>query len=57
MPLDIAKLAVFLCSEESGFIVGQTIVADGGTTALMSLLSDFRSKSSDRFGIGYGSGV
>ena len=57
VPLDIAKLAGFLCSEESGFIVGQTIVADGGTTALMSLFSDFRSKSTDRFGIGYVSGV
>jgi hypothetical protein len=28
-------------------------VADGGTTALMSLISDFRSKSSARFGAQY----
>jgi len=28
-PLDIARLAAFLCSDEAGFIVGQTIVADG----------------------------
>ncbi len=57
VPLDIARLAVFLCSEDARFIVGQTIVADGGTTALMSLLSDFRTKSTARFGIGYVPGV
>lgn len=56
-PLDIAKLAVFLCSDDSGFIVGQAIIADGGTTGLMSLLSDFRSKSKACFGKGYLSGV
>ena len=54
---DIAKLAVFLCSEDAAFIIGQTIVADGGTTALMSLMSDFRNPSSARFGTGYVPGV
>ena len=57
IPLDIAKLAVFLCSDEAGFIIGQTIVADGGTTSLMSLISDFRNESSARFGTGYLPGV
>ena len=57
VPLDIAKLAVFLCSENAGFIVGQTIVADGGTIALMSLVSDFRGESAARFGAGYVPGV
>ncbi|MBZ5561853.1 MAG: glucose 1-dehydrogenase [Acidobacteriia bacterium] len=56
-PLDIARLAVFLCSDDAEFIVGQTIVADGGTTALMSLFPDFRTKSKARFGIGYVPGV
>lgn len=56
-PLDIAKLAVFLCSADAGYIVGQTIVADGGTTSLMSLISDFRSESTARFGAGYLPGV
>jgi NAD(P)-dependent dehydrogenase (short-subunit alcohol dehydrogenase family) len=55
--LEIAKLAVFLCSEDSGYIVGQTIIADGGTTALMSLISDFRSQSTATFGKGYVPGV
>ena len=56
-PLDIAKLAVFLCSSDSDYIVGQTIVADGGTTSLMSLISDFRHESTARFGKGYLPGV
>ena len=53
LPEDIAKIAVFLCSDDAGYIVGQTIVADGGTTSLMSLLSDFRSESAARFGEKY----
>ena len=40
--LDIARLAAFLCRDDASFIIGQTIVADGGTTAMMSLVSDFR---------------
>jgi NAD(P)-dependent dehydrogenase (short-subunit alcohol dehydrogenase family) len=56
-PLDIARLAVFLCSDDAEFIIGQTIVADGGTTALMSLISDFRHESSNRFGTGYVPGI
>ena len=55
--LEIAKLAVFLCSDESGYIVGQTIIADGGSTALMSLISDFRSQSTAHFGKGYVPGL
>jgi len=57
LKVEIARLAVFLCSEDAAYIVGQTIVADGGTTSLMSLISDFRSKSTARFGAGYVPGV
>jgi NAD(P)-dependent dehydrogenase (short-subunit alcohol dehydrogenase family) len=52
-PVDVAKLAVFLCGDESSYIVGQTIVVDGGTTSLMSLISDFRHESANRFGERY----
>jgi NAD(P)-dependent dehydrogenase (short-subunit alcohol dehydrogenase family) len=52
-PIEVARLAVFLCSDAAAFIVGQTIVIDGGTTSLMSLISDFRSESSARFGERY----
>ncbi|MBU6411597.1 MAG: glucose 1-dehydrogenase [Verrucomicrobia bacterium] len=55
--LDVAKLAVFLCSDHASFIIGQTIVTDGGTSALMSLISDFRNPSSATFGAGYVPGV
>jgi NAD(P)-dependent dehydrogenase (short-subunit alcohol dehydrogenase family) len=54
---DIAKLAAFLCSDDASFIVGQTIVSDGGTTALMSLVSDFRKESTNTFGKGYIPGI
>jgi NAD(P)-dependent dehydrogenase (short-subunit alcohol dehydrogenase family) len=54
---DIAKLAIFLCSDDADFIVGQTITSDGGTTSLMSLISDFRTPSSAKFGTGYVAGI
>jgi NAD(P)-dependent dehydrogenase (short-subunit alcohol dehydrogenase family) len=57
VPLDVAKLAVFLCSNDASFIVGQTIIADGGTTSLMSLISDFRHESPAHFGAGYVPGL
>ncbi|MCU0871746.1 MAG: glucose 1-dehydrogenase [Pirellulaceae bacterium] len=57
IPLDIARLAVFLCSDDAQFIIGQTLVADGGTTALMSLFPNFREQSKNRFGTGYVPGV
>ena len=50
---NIADLVIFLCSDKAEYIIGQTIVADGGTTTLMSLISDFRHESKDRWGIGY----
>jgi glucose 1-dehydrogenase len=53
LPIDVARLAVFLCSDDSGFLVGQTITLDGGTTSLMSLISDFRAKSTSKFGEKY----
>ncbi|HVZ49864.1 MAG TPA: glucose 1-dehydrogenase [Gemmatimonadaceae bacterium] len=52
-PLEVARLAVFLCSDAAAFILGQTIVIDGGTAAMMSLVSDFRTESTARFGENY----
>ena len=56
-PIDIANLAAFLCSDAAGFIVGQTIVADGGSTALLSLDTDSWAQTTARWGIGYVPGV
>jgi NAD(P)-dependent dehydrogenase (short-subunit alcohol dehydrogenase family) len=36
-PLDVARVCVFLASDEADFVVGQTTLVDGGTIALMSL--------------------
>lgn len=36
-PLDVARVCTFLAGEDAGFIVGQTVLVDGGTVALMSL--------------------
>ncbi|MCL5104009.1 MAG: glucose 1-dehydrogenase [Armatimonadetes bacterium] len=56
-PVEIGRLAAFLCSDESGFIIGQTIVADGGTTSLMSLIDDFRNEATSSLGGGYVPGI
>ena len=55
--VEIAKIAAFLCSDDAAYIVGQTIVADGGTSSLMSLISDFRAQSTATFGKGYVPGI
>jgi NAD(P)-dependent dehydrogenase (short-subunit alcohol dehydrogenase family) len=57
VPADVAKMAAYLCSEDAGFITGQTFVVDGGTTTLMSLMSDFRTESNSRFGTGFVPGI
>jgi glucose 1-dehydrogenase len=53
LPIDIARAATFLCTEESSFMLGQTLVVDGGTTSLMSLISDFRTESTVHIGTEY----
>jgi NAD(P)-dependent dehydrogenase (short-subunit alcohol dehydrogenase family) len=34
-PIDIAKMAMFLCNEDSSFITGENITIDGGMSKLM----------------------
>jgi NAD(P)-dependent dehydrogenase (short-subunit alcohol dehydrogenase family) len=52
-PRDIARLAIFLASEEARYIIGQTLIIDGGQTAIMPLTGDFREPRQDIFGQGY----
>lgn len=56
-PHDIGKLALFLASEESRYIVGQTIVIDGGMLAIMPLSGDFRDARQEQWGQGYVAGL
>jgi glucose 1-dehydrogenase/3-oxoacyl-[acyl-carrier protein] reductase len=56
-PLDIARVAVFLASEEARYIVGQTLIVDGGTTSWLPLSDAFRQPLTSPFGRGYVPGV
>jgi len=56
-PLDIARVAVFLASSNARFILGQTLVVDGGTTSWMPFSDAFQTPLEARFGKGYVPGV
>jgi NAD(P)-dependent dehydrogenase (short-subunit alcohol dehydrogenase family) len=59
-PEDIGKAVVFLASEDGRFIVGQTLVIDGGTTSWMPFGDQFRHPLAEKglqFGGGYVPGV
>jgi NAD(P)-dependent dehydrogenase (short-subunit alcohol dehydrogenase family) len=55
-PLDIAKVAIFLASDDARYIVGQTIVVDGGTTSWMSFSEGYLNTGL-RLGKGYVPGL
>jgi NAD(P)-dependent dehydrogenase (short-subunit alcohol dehydrogenase family) len=56
-PVDIAKVAVFLASEDARYIVGQTLIVDGGTTSWMPFGEGYRQPMGVRFGQGYVPGL
>jgi len=56
-PYDVGKLAVFLASEENRYIVGQTVVIDGGQLAIMPNTGDFRETRQEQWGQGYVAGL
>ncbi len=56
-PIDIARAAVFLASPDARYIVGQTLIIDGGTTSWMSFGDGFRHPLGSKFGKGYVPGV
>jgi NAD(P)-dependent dehydrogenase (short-subunit alcohol dehydrogenase family) len=56
-PSDIAGVVAFLVSEEARYIVGQTLIVDGGTTAWMPFSDGFRQPLPSRFGQGYVPGI
>ena len=46
-PLDIANMALYLCSDKAGFITGENICIDGGMTKLMIYHNDYGWKLED----------
>jgi NAD(P)-dependent dehydrogenase (short-subunit alcohol dehydrogenase family) len=50
---DLGKLAIFLASDESRYIVGQTILCDGGQTTVLPCAPGFRSPQKEKWGMGY----
>jgi NAD(P)-dependent dehydrogenase (short-subunit alcohol dehydrogenase family) len=56
-PWDIARAAIFLASDDARYIVGQTLVVDGGTTSWMPFSEDFKQPLDSSFGLGYVPGV
>ena len=56
-PKDVARLAIFLASEEARYIVGQTYTIDGGQMSVMPNTGDFHERRQWRFGKGYVPGV
>jgi NAD(P)-dependent dehydrogenase (short-subunit alcohol dehydrogenase family) len=56
-PADIGNVAVFLASEGARYVVGQTLVVDGGTTSWMPFGEQFKQPMSVQFGQGYVPGL
>ena len=52
-PEDIGNVAIYLASDDSRYIIGQTIICDGGQTAIMALTGDFDAPRNVLFGRRY----
>lgn len=56
-PEDIGHLATYLACDESRYLLGQTIIIDGGQTSIMPLSGDFREPRTEQWGQGYVDGL
>jgi len=57
VPRDVGRMAVFLASDDARYVVGQTLIVDGGTTSWMPFSEGYRYKRSTTFGKGYVPGL
>lgn len=57
LPPDIAKVAVFLATEDARYILGHTLIVDGGTTAWMPFGEQWAMPLQGQFGKGYVPGL
>jgi len=57
LPADIAKVAAFLATEDARYILGQTLVVDGGTTSWLPFGEQWKAPLNARFGQGYVPGL
>ena len=57
VPQDIGAVAVFLASPGGRYIVGQTLIVDGGTTSWMPFGEQFKQPMNVQFGQGYVPGL
>jgi NAD(P)-dependent dehydrogenase (short-subunit alcohol dehydrogenase family) len=56
-PRDVGRLALFLASDDARYLVGQTLLFDGGQSAIMPLTGDFREPRREQWGRGYVPGL
>ncbi|MEI7832984.1 MAG: SDR family oxidoreductase [bacterium] len=56
-PEDIGHVAVFLASNDARYIVGQTLIVDGGTTSWMPFGTQYKTPMTAQFGMGYVPGL
>jgi glucose 1-dehydrogenase len=56
-PTDMGRIVIFLASQDARFIVGTTVVADGGQTSVLPLTGNWWEPVGIQFGQGYAPGV
>lgn len=56
-PRDLARLAIFLATDDARYFIGQNLVFDGGQAAIMPLTGDWRESTGVQWGKGYVPGL
>lgn len=51
-PAYIGRVSIFLASDESRYIIGRTILADGGQCCILPLTGDCRTRRTEQYGVG-----